>query len=62
MLRSLSVKPPRSRDMICPRRACRWDDLPGFRDPNVKITAGAVAAVVMTAMLFVIMFALMIAV
>jgi len=40
----------------------RWDDLPGLRGPNVKITASAVAAVVMTAMLFVIMFALMIAV
>lgn len=47
----------------CRRKTlARWDDLPGLRNPNVKITAGAVAAVVMTAMLFVIMFALMIAI
>lgn len=40
----------------------RWHDLPWVRSDNAKITAGTVAAVVMTAMLFVIMFALLIAV
>ena len=46
------------------RRAAlaRWDDFPWGRRNNAKVTAGAVAAIVMTGMLFVILFALMIAV
>lgn len=39
----------------------RWDDLPWVRKETTRITAGTVAAVVMTGMLFVILFALVIA-
>jgi len=39
----------------------RWDDLPFARKESSKIAAGTVAAVVMTGMLFVILFAMLIA-
>lgn len=59
---------PARREMLyhCPSTVestlARWHDMPWVRSDNGKITAGTVAAVVMTAMLFVIMFALLIAV
>jgi hypothetical protein len=42
------------------RTLSRWDDFPWSRSDHARITAGAVAAVVATGVLFVIMLALLI--